>query len=135
MLRCISFSLFDEKGETVFLWVQRFFCVMVFGLGIYVSAAWKLGLIPVVLAALLLLKANQGAGVPNAKRASESEMVFRLCARLSFDLRSANPTAGITESSINAVSTRHSTCFDFISLFPLSDLLTNLDEIIFHFKV
>lgn len=60
VLRCISFSLFGEKGETVCLWVQWFFCIMALGFGIYVSAVWKLGLIPVVLTALLLLKANHG---------------------------------------------------------------------------
>ena len=59
-LCCIANSLLGEKGETVCLLVQLFFCVMVLVLGIYASVVWKLGLIPVILAAQLLLKANHG---------------------------------------------------------------------------
>lgn len=59
-LRCVAFYILHDRADNVCLWVERIFCVTILLLGVYASWVLKLGPIPVIMAGILLLKANHG---------------------------------------------------------------------------
>lgn len=59
-LRCVTFFIFHEKADHVFLWFERVLCGLILFGGVYAAAVLDLGLIPAVIAGSLLLKTNHG---------------------------------------------------------------------------